>query len=69
MDIVALAEKDLPITSNDIVTILANIVENAYNGARESKHSEPYIAVNISRKHGRFIIRCKNACERNKHSS
>ena len=63
MDIVALAEKDLPITSNDIVTILANIVENAYNGARESKHSEPYISVNISRKHGRFIIRCKNACK------
>ena len=63
MDIVALAEKDLPIASNDIVTILANIVENAYNGARASKQNEPYISVSISRKHGRFIIRCKNACK------
>lgn len=63
MDIVALAEKDLAITSNDIVTILANIVENAYNGALESRHANPYITVNIGRMHGKLIMRCINSCK------
>lgn len=62
MDITALAERDLSISPPDLVSILANVVENALHGAAAADCDAPFIDVSIQRKHGRFILHCRNAC-------
>ncbi len=53
---------DLPVKDNDIVAILANLLENAINGCKESKAEEPRIKVFIREKNGKLIIVCNNNC-------
>ncbi len=58
----AKADIDLPIKDNDIVAILANMLENAINGCKESESENPKVGIYIREKKGKLIIVCNNNC-------
>lgn len=58
----AKADADLPIKDNDIVAILANLLENAINGCKESGAEKPRIEIFIREQKGKLIIVCNNCC-------
>ena len=62
MEIRAAAKPDISVPSPTLVTIVANILENALHGAIESKAEKPSIAVSIKHKAGRLVISCENTC-------
>ena len=62
MKIRAAAKPDLSVPSPALVTVIANILENALHGAAESKANSPMITVSIKHKSGRLVISCENTC-------
>ena len=62
MEIRAAAKPDLSVPSPALVTVIANILENALHGAVESKANSPMITVSIKHKSGRLVISCENTC-------
>ena len=56
------AKKETPVSSHDLVAILANVVENALHGAIESNAEDPMISVNIYYKAKKMVIVCENSC-------
>ena len=58
----AVAKKETPISSHDLVAILANVVENALHGAMDSNADDPMISVNIYYKAKKMVIVCENSC-------
>jgi signal transduction histidine kinase len=62
IDIRAAAKPDLSVPSPALVTIVANVLENALRGAVESKAETPRITVSIKHKAGRLVISCENTC-------
>ena len=62
MEIRAAAKPDISVPSPTLVTIVANILENALHGAIESKAEKPSITVSIKHKAGRLVIFCENTC-------
>ena len=58
----AAAKKETPVSSHDLVAILANVVENALHGAIESNAEDPMISVNIYYKAKKMVIVCENSC-------
>ncbi len=63
MDIRAAAKPDISVPSPALVTIVANIVENALHGAVDSGHDAPSITVSIKHKSGRLVVCCENSCD------
>ena len=64
MDIRAAAKPDISVPSPALVTIVANILENALHGVVESKSKSPSITVSIKHKSGHLVISCENTCIR-----
>ena len=62
MEIHAAAKPDISVPSPALVTVVANILENALHGALESKAKSPSITVSIKHKSGRLVISCENTC-------
>ena len=62
IDIRAAAKPDISVPSPALVTIVANILENALHGAVESKAKSPNITVSIKHKSGHIVISCENTC-------
>ena len=62
MEIRAAAKPMLSVPSPALVTVVANILENALHGALESKVAAPRIAISIKHKSGRLVISCENTC-------
>ena len=62
IDIRAAAKPDISVPSPALVTIVANILENALHGAVESKAKSPNITVSIKHKSGHLVISCENTC-------
>lgn len=62
MEIRAAAKPDISVPSPTLVTIVANILENALHGAIESKAETPRISVSIKHKAGRLVICIENTC-------
>ena len=62
MDIRAAAKPDLSVPPPALVTVVANILENALHGAIESKAETPRITVSIKHKSGRLVLSCENTC-------
>lgn len=62
MEIRAAAKPSISVPSPTLVTIVANILENALHGAIESKAEKPRITVSIKHKAGRLVISCENTC-------
>ena len=58
----AAAKKETPVSSHDLVAILANVVENALHGAIDSNTDDPMISVNIYYKAKKMVIVCENSC-------
>ena len=65
MEIRAAAKPNLTIPSPALVTVVANILENALHGALEAKADNPQITVSIKHKSGRLVISCENTCSKN----
>ena len=64
IDIRAAAKPDISVPSPALVTVVANILENALHGAAESKAKSPCIIVSIKHKSGHLVISCENTCSR-----
>jgi sensor histidine kinase regulating citrate/malate metabolism len=64
MEIRAAAKPDISVPSPMLVTVIANILENALHGAVESKVEDPSISISIKHKSGRLVISCENTCSR-----
>ena len=62
MEIRAAAKPDISVPSPALVTVIANILENALHGAAESKAEKPYIAISIKHKSDHLVISCENSC-------
>ena len=62
MDIRAAAKPDISVPSPALVTIVANILENALHGAVESRAKKPVITVTVKHKSGHLVISCENTC-------
>jgi sensor histidine kinase regulating citrate/malate metabolism len=62
MGIRAAAKPNISVPSPTLVTIVANILENAIHGAMESKAEKPSITISIKHKAGRLVISCENTC-------
>ena len=62
MEIRAAAKPNLTIPSPALVTVVANILENALHGVLEAKADHPQITVSIKHKAGRLVISCENTC-------
>ena len=62
MEICAAAKPGLSATAPDLVSIIANILENALHGAADSGSSEPFISVTIKHQAQRFVVGCNNSC-------
>ena len=58
----AAARKETPVSSHDLVAILANVVENALHGAIDANADDPMISVNIYYKAKKMVIVCENSC-------
>ena len=48
----------------DFVAILANLLENALNGSRESEAEDPFIEIILKTKWDKLVIICRNSCHR-----
>ena len=64
MDICAAAKPNITVPSPALVTIVANILENALYGALEAHTDNPQITVSIKHKSDRLVISCKNTCSK-----
>ena len=64
MDICAAAKPILSAPPPALVTIVANILENALHGALEANTENPKITVSIKHKSGRLVISCGNSCNK-----
>ena len=64
MDICAAAKPNLTVQSPALVTIVANILENALHGALEAHTDNPQITVSIKHKSDRLVISCENTCSK-----
>lgn len=62
MDICAAAKPNITVPSPALVTVVANILENALHGAAEANAENPKITVSIKHKSGRLVISCENTC-------
>ena len=62
MEIRAAAKPNIAVPSPALVTVIANILENALHGAAESKANSPSISVSIKHKSGHLVISCENTC-------
>jgi sensor histidine kinase YesM len=62
MEIRAAAKPDISVPSPALVSVIANILENALHGAVESKAPNPSITVSIKHKSGHLVISCENTC-------
>ena len=62
MEIRAAAKPDISVPSPTLVTIVANILENAIHGAIEAHAEKPRITVSIKHKAGHLVISCENTC-------
>lgn len=58
----ASAAADLPVKDVHLVAILANLLENALIGCKESDARHPKIDIYIREKAGKLIIVCNNSC-------
>ena len=65
MDICAAAKPNLTVPSPALVTVVANVLENALHGTLVSQAEEPRISVSIKHKSGRLVIFCENTCRKN----
>ena len=65
MDIRAAAKPNLTVPSPALVTVVANVLENALHGALESHSEKAQIVVSIKHKSGRLVISCENTCSKN----
>lgn len=61
-DILAQAERSLAIPPDELVTVAANLFENAIRGAAASGAPEPSVTVRIHRKSDKLVIWMENAC-------
>lgn len=64
MEICAAAKPDLTVPSPALVTVVANILENALHGALEARSENPRISVSVKHKSGRLVISCENTCSK-----
>ena len=64
MEIRAAAKPDISVPSPALVSVVANILENALHGATESGADDPRITVSIKHKSGHLVISCENTCVR-----
>ena len=62
VEIRAAAKPNLSVPSPTLVTVIANILENALHGAAASEEKEPRITVSIKHKSGHLVIVCENTC-------
>ena len=62
MEICAAARPTISVPSPILVTVVANILENALHGAIESKSEKPFISVSVKHKSGSLVISCENSC-------
>lgn len=62
MDVCAAVKPDISVSPPALVTVVANILENALHGAVESKAENPSITIKIKHKSGRLVISCENTC-------
>ena len=64
MEICAAAKPNLSVPSPALVTVVANILENALHGALEARSEKPKIAISVKHKSGRLVISCENTCSK-----
>ena len=64
MEIRAAAKPNITVPSPALVTVVANILENALHGAVEANTDDPQITVSIKHKSGRLVISCENTCSK-----
>ena len=64
MEIHAAAKPNITVPSPALVTVIANILENALHGAAEANADSPQITVSIKHKSGRLVIACENTCSK-----
>ena len=62
-DALAQARRDIPLSSADLVAIVANMLENAIHGCGESGAEKPFLRLRIHEKSGKLVIRCENSCK------
>ena len=62
-EVLAQAPAALPVRDPDLVAIVANLYENAINGAAESGGENPSLSLRLQEKAGKFVIRCENDCD------
>ena len=67
MEIRAAAKPNITVPSPALVTVVANILENALHGAVEANVDNPQITVSIKHKSGRLVISCENTCSKQLH--
>lgn len=67
MEIEAQARESISVTSSDLVAIVANILENALHGCRESNADKPFIHILIHEKSGKLVVDCENSCKQSLH--
>ena len=58
----AAVKKDAAISPADLVTVLANVVENALHGAQNAEQDEAMISADIYYKARKLVIVCENSC-------
>ena len=61
----ARAGYDIPISPKDMVIVIANLFENAINGAKKLKTKEKIIDVDIREKETRLLVKIENPCKPN----
>jgi sensor histidine kinase regulating citrate/malate metabolism len=64
MEICAAAKPNLTVPSPALVTVVANILENALHGALEAHSPNPRISVSVKHKSGRLVISIENTCNK-----
>ena len=62
MDIRAAVKPNISVPSPALVTVVANILENALHGAAQSQAKNAKITVSIKHKSGRLVVSCENTC-------
>ena len=67
MEIRAAAKPNITVPSPALVTVVANILENALHGAAEANVDNPQITVSIKHKSGRLVLSCENTCSKQLH--
>ena len=61
----ARANKELDIMPQDLVIVIANLFENAINGAEKAKRKDKTIDIYIKEKPQRLLIKMENTCKDN----